>query len=338
MSTDVVARTVDNPGDLSVEGLIGHVEHLDVLQTQRPHYDFDSLEKLARACAQSGYFKDASDAAKAYVKVVAGAELGIGPVQAMTGIHIVQGKPTLAAHLIGALIKRSGRYDYRIRKHGEDCCQIEFFEGGQSVGFSEFSMEDAKKAGLASKDVWKSYPRNMLFSRALSNGARWYCPDVFGGSVYTPDELDAAIDGESGEIIVEELGSSDRGADSDSATARTADREPERGSDDKTPEGEAPTPGSSTEGPAEGGEPGANSDDASGPSTSGGAVDSPPAASSERLITNAQRARLFAIADEAGVDDVALREVIREVTGATTSNIPLRFYDAVVTAVQGAGT
>jgi len=31
----------------------------------------------------------------------------------------------------------------------------------------------------------------MLFARAISNGVRWYCPDVFSGAaVYTPDEFD----------------------------------------------------------------------------------------------------------------------------------------------------
>jgi hypothetical protein len=36
----------------------------------------------------------------------------------------------------------------------------------------------------------------MLFARAMSNGARWYCPDVFAGPAYTPDELGADVDGE----------------------------------------------------------------------------------------------------------------------------------------------
>jgi recombinational DNA repair protein RecT len=53
-------------------------------------------------------------------------------------------------------------------------------------------MKDAKAAGLDGKDVWKKYPRNMLFGRAMTNGCRWYCPDIFGGkSVYTPEELNA---------------------------------------------------------------------------------------------------------------------------------------------------
>jgi|GEM_PF-7044961 len=37
----------------------------------------------------------------------------------------------------------------------------------------------------------------MLFSRAMSNGFRWHCPDLFtGAAVYTPDELDFATDEE----------------------------------------------------------------------------------------------------------------------------------------------
>ena len=41
----------------------------------------------------------------------------------------------------------------------------------------------------------------MLFARAMSNGVRWYCPDVFAGmAVYTPDEMGADVDGE-GNVI-----------------------------------------------------------------------------------------------------------------------------------------
>jgi hypothetical protein len=75
---------------------------------------------------------------------------------------------------------------------------------GQTIGVSSFTMEDAKRAGLSGGDNWKKYPRNMLFARAMSNGAKWYCPDVFGGPVYTPDELEprAKFDPESDEMVL----------------------------------------------------------------------------------------------------------------------------------------
>ena len=157
---------------------------------------------LGETLAKSGYFSDAKGAAQAVVKVLAGRELGFGPIASMTGVHIVQGKPTLGANLMGAAIKRTGKYNYRIVTLNEQQCEIAFYEDGEEVGRSTFSMADAQRAGLANKDNWKKYPRNMLFSRCLSNGARWYCPDVFSGvTPYTPEELGADIDGEASSII-----------------------------------------------------------------------------------------------------------------------------------------
>jgi hypothetical protein len=31
----------------------------------------------------------------------------------------------------------------------------------------------------------------MLFARAMSNGCKWYTPDVFNGPVYVPEEMQA---------------------------------------------------------------------------------------------------------------------------------------------------
>jgi hypothetical protein len=140
--------------------------------------------------AKSGYFSDARDAAQAAVKVMAGAELGIGPVAAMTGIYIVKGRVAMSANLMGSLIKRSGRYNYRVREMSNANVVIDFLEGKEVIGTSSFSEADAKAAGLwGSSDPWKKTPRNMLFARAMSNGAKWFCPDIFAGPVYTPDEL-----------------------------------------------------------------------------------------------------------------------------------------------------
>jgi len=158
------------------------------------------IASLGDTLARSGYFQDTRDAAQAIVKVLAGQELGIGPISAMTGIYIVKGRVTLSANLMAALIKRSGHYNYRVTELSDTACEIEFSENGQVIGISRFTMQDALKAKL-SGDNWARFPRNMLFARALSNGAKWYTPDAFGGSpIYTPDELGAAVD-EDGEVI-----------------------------------------------------------------------------------------------------------------------------------------
>lgn len=156
----------------------------------------DDLSRIGKMMAVSGYFQDARDAAQAAVKVQAGMEMGFGPFTSMTGIHIIQGRPSVGANLMASAVKSNPRYDYRIREMTAEVCKIEFFERidgkRESIGMSEFTLADGKKAGTKNLD---KFPRNMLFARAMSNGIRWFCPDVFNGNaVYTPEELGADVD------------------------------------------------------------------------------------------------------------------------------------------------
>jgi len=156
---------------------------------------------LGDTLAKSGFFSDTQQAAQAVVKILAGRELGLGPIASMTGINIIKGKVALGSNLMATTVKRDPRYDYRVIEMTAERCEIVFFENGKELGRSEFSAGDAAKAGL-SGDNWRKYPRNMLFARAMSNGVRWYCPDAFGGApIYTPEEMGAEVDGETGDLI-----------------------------------------------------------------------------------------------------------------------------------------
>ena len=164
---------------------------MNAITTTNQDMTLAEVSDLAAHFARSGFFKDACDASKAIVKIVAGRELGVGPLTAMTGIHIVEGKPVLSAGLIGALVLRSGRYTYRVVESTDAECRIAWERDGREIGESAFTLEDAKRAGVAGKQNWSRYPSDMLFARALTRGARRFCPDVFLGSVYVADELDA---------------------------------------------------------------------------------------------------------------------------------------------------
>jgi len=146
----------------------------------------NEIVKMAEAFASSGMFTDAKQMGQAFVKIQAGQEIGIPPFAAMSGIHIIQGKPTLGAGLIASAIKGSGKYDYRVIEMTEKTCSINFFQGTEEIGNSTFTIEDAKKA--LTKNIDK-FPKNMLFARAISNGVKWFCPDVFSGPVYVPEEM-----------------------------------------------------------------------------------------------------------------------------------------------------
>jgi len=168
---------------------------------QLANTNFSELQQIGRAFSASGYFKDSEDEAKAIVKIMAGREIGLGAFASMTGIHIIQGKPVLGANILATLIKNDPRYNYIVVELSDKNCSIDFFENEKKIGNSSFSVADAKKAG--SKNLEK-YPRNMLFARAISNGAKWYTPGIFGGvPVYTPDESGMEVDDEGDPVIID---------------------------------------------------------------------------------------------------------------------------------------
>lgn len=147
---------------------------------------------LGEIFVKSGMFPDVKSQAQAVVKILAGRELGLAPLESITNIYIPNGKIALQAKIIGSLIKKSKKYDYHIDKLDEQECVITFFviENEQKIelGKSPFSIKDAARAGIVNKDNWKNYPRNMLFARALTNGARWFTSDVYCG--YTVEEIE----------------------------------------------------------------------------------------------------------------------------------------------------
>ena len=144
------------------------------------------IDGFAKTFIESKMFKDVASVAAAAVKIQAGQELGIAPFASMNNIFIIQGKCALGAGIIAALIKSSGKYNYKIKEHNDKICKLEMFENGESQGFTQFTAEDAKRAGTQNMT---KFPANMLFARCISNAAKFYCPDIFNGSVYTKEEM-----------------------------------------------------------------------------------------------------------------------------------------------------
>ncbi len=177
--------------------------------------ELDDIKRYAVIMYHAGFFGDlkgtqTQQVAQAIVKIIAGREIGLGPIASMQGVYVTkEGRVAYMSNLVAQAIKRSSRYDYRVRQIDDERCIIDFRERAralpehrlrgisddeipyESIGTSEFSMEDAERAGLARKDNWAKYPRAMLFARALTAGVRWYCPDLFDGPVYTRDEVEA---------------------------------------------------------------------------------------------------------------------------------------------------
>lgn len=165
----------------------------------RGSMDLDEIQRWGKVFLASGIFGGQGDQqqkmAQAVIKIQYGQELGLPPFAAMDGIDIIDGKPAPNAGLTAALIKRSGKYDFRIEKSDDRGCSLSWTEYGVYVGESWFTEDDARAADLLRKTNWQKYPVDMYFSRALTRGARRFCADLFLGSVYTPEELGGDIAG-----------------------------------------------------------------------------------------------------------------------------------------------
>ena len=174
----------------------GPVSVLDLSESHR-----ETLRKAAMLAAQSGLYAECGIATpeQAFVKMIQGVELGIPPTRALNEIYIVKGRIQIGSGVLASLVRMHPVYDYRVDEHSAEVCRIRFTEKlsdgtREDLGVSEFTIEDAHRAGLVRKGgVWEAHPRNMLFARAMSNGVKWHCPDVTNGPVYVEGELDDPV-------------------------------------------------------------------------------------------------------------------------------------------------
>lgn len=129
------------------------------------------------------------------IAVQMGSELGLAPMQAIQNIAVINGRPSIWGDAMLALVRGSGL-----------CANIkETFEGSDD-GFravcvakrkdgdevrAEFSIDDAKRAGLWSKQgPWQQYPRRMLQMRARGFALRDAFPDVLHGLISQEEAAD----------------------------------------------------------------------------------------------------------------------------------------------------
>lgn len=124
-----------------------------------------------------------------FAAVLFGEEMGLGPMQSLTQIHVIEGKPSISPELMRALVFKAGhRIDIKVASETKAVLYGKRSDSG-SEATVEWTMNDAQRAGLAGRGAWKTYPRAMLMARATSELCRMLFPDVVAGLSYTPEEV-----------------------------------------------------------------------------------------------------------------------------------------------------
>ncbi|MET0590546.1 MAG: hypothetical protein ABWZ77_05160 [Naasia sp.] len=178
-------------------------------------------------------FRDGPNAnpAKILLAVEYGAMLGLHPMAALAGIHVIDGKPTLSAALMSAQVHRAG-HQLRITTSGSVTGTGNNLGGDFVVTVTLVRRDDpnnpfvvtwtidrAKRAGLWGKGNWSKYPENQMTWRAVSEATRNGAPEVLLGVWYTPDELGATVDEDGDVIDAEEVSEPPKGNNGKSGRA-----------------------------------------------------------------------------------------------------------------------
>jgi hypothetical protein len=127
--------------------------------------------------------------------ILYGREIGMEPMTALRSINVIKGKPALSSEAMRALVLAAG-HDIRFVEMTATRCVIEGRRKGQEEATRvTYSMDDAKRAGLAGQSQYSKMPRQMLAARATAELCRLIFADVIGGlvaDVEAFDEVEAA--------------------------------------------------------------------------------------------------------------------------------------------------
>lgn len=110
-----------------------------------------------------------------------GREVGLPPMTALNMTHVVEGKPGLSAEGMRAVVLAAGHEIEFVESTGAICTMRARRRGSDTWTSISWTIDAARQAGLANKNVWKSYPRVMLQARCTTELCRMVFPDVIHG-------------------------------------------------------------------------------------------------------------------------------------------------------------
>ncbi len=132
----------------------------------------------------------------ATVAIIYGMEIGLPPMASLQNISVVNGMPAVWGDAQLSLAQSSGKYEYHksyyTGNYGSDdfTAIFEVKRVGSSPVIKEFSMADAKRAGLLGKSgTWSTHPKIMLSYKARAFALREAFADILKG-IHSKEEME----------------------------------------------------------------------------------------------------------------------------------------------------
>ena len=156
--------------------------------------------------------------------ILAGRELDMPPMQALANMYVVEGRPTLAAEHLRAMVFAAGHEIVFVVTNSSECTVKGRRKGSSEWTTVTWNRAAAENAKLWGKKNWERYPRQMLAARASAELIRMVFPDVTHGVRSTEeaeDELTAA-DSAAPDSGRQRVSRAKKGADSPQAAGAVA--------------------------------------------------------------------------------------------------------------------
>lgn len=155
--------------------------------------EMNQITEMCKVLATSPYYKAMGPGGVLSIWLTA-REMGLPPMMCLNGgMYTFSGAVSLSAGLMNYLITSAG-HRVEVIELSEERCTLKFVRGDRQEGKGDsmeytFSKKDAERAGYLNKKNWIQHPRDMMFNRCLSGGARKYMPDAIMGA-YIEGEIE----------------------------------------------------------------------------------------------------------------------------------------------------
>lgn len=126
---------------------------------------------------------------EAAAAILTGQGVGLGPMESLRSIDIIQGTPAMRAVALRALVVSHGHEIWVEESSPNRAVVAGRRKGSDVVQRSVWDVDRARGLNLLNKDNWKKQQGAMLVARATSECSRLVAPDALLGIPYSSEEL-----------------------------------------------------------------------------------------------------------------------------------------------------
>lgn len=154
-----------------------------VVDLQSWAQELDAAHRLGNALCQTDFvpkdFKGKPEAAAA--AILAGKALGLDPMNSLSNIFVIHGKPALYARTMAGMVMEHGHELQRTVATPEQVTIMARRKGQAEWQEFTWTMQRAQTAGYTGNKLYKTDPIAMLTAKAQAEACRTIAPDVLTG-------------------------------------------------------------------------------------------------------------------------------------------------------------